>query len=191
MNDLLAHLADAADSTTSRPLGLTCPHWVATANLCRRVQDGLFVPVRQHIAFYCRGGGYPVCPHYQPSPVEAGSEAQAALESTNRRRSLRIPSQYLFRFSEIPRNGSPPTHQHAEAWTVDLSDHGLRVASSCWLPPETALRFQVEGSGSVGPRAGLGRVVWCERLGSTGFFHAGLALVERAESGGAAAASPS
>lgn len=186
MNEIFPPLDDTALASAQRPAGLTCPYWAAAANLCRRVQDGLFVPVRQHIAFYCRGGGHLVCPHYLAPQVEAGTEAQAALESTNRRRSLRIPSQHPFRFSEIPHNGSAPVQQHAEAWTVDLSDHGLRVASSCWLPPETALRFQVEGNGSVGPRAGLGRVVWCERLGSTGFFHAGLALVERTERGASA-----
>ena len=148
-----------------------CPHWNAGGRLCLLGRDGLFLPVAQHIAAYCEGSGHQRCARFR-------AQADRVARAVNRRRSVRLPERHLFRFSEI--SPTEPAHANSaadEAWTLDLSDHGLRVATTCRVRPDTAINFEVTGNGNPG-RAGTGRVVWCQPLADTAFFEMGVALVD-------------
>ena len=147
-----------------------CPHWNSSARLCLLAEDGLFVPVREHIAAFCEGGGQAHCPRFR-------AHADRVAMVANRRRSVRLPERHLFRFSEISPTEPTSANVADEAWTLDLSDHGLRVATTCQLRPETAIHFEVTGNGNPG-RAGTGRVIWCQPLADTAFFEMGVALVD-------------
>ena len=147
-----------------------CPHWNAEGRLCLLARDGLFVPVPQHVATFCASSGHLRCPRFQ-------ARARSMTRAVNRRRSVRLPERHLFRFSEISPAEPASSATADEAWTLDLSDHGLRVATTCQLRPETAINFEVTGNGSPG-RAGTGRVIWCQPLADTAFFEMGVALVD-------------
>ena len=162
---------DQADRSTP----VHCPHWNSVARLCLLAEDGLYLPVPRHIADFCEGGGQVFCPHFR-------ARADRATRVTNRRRSVRLSERHLFRFSEISSLGQSADVPGAEAWTLDLSDHGLCVAATCKLRPDTAICFQLEGNGSPG-REGLGRVVWCQPLANTSLFELGVALLDQIEIG--------
>ena len=147
-----------------------CPHWNAEGRLCLLARDGLFVPVPQHVATFCASSGHLRCPRFR-------ARARSVARAVNRRRSVRLPERHLFRFSEISPAEPPTGFSPDQAWTLDLSDHGIRVATTCRLQPETAIHFEVTGNGSPG-RAGTGRVVWCQPLADTAFFEMGVALVD-------------
>ena len=158
--------APPADQDSTR----FCPHWNTAGRLCLLSRDGLFLPVREHIADFCESAGHQRCPRFR-------AHADRVARAVNRRRSVRLPQRHLFRFSEISPTGPAAAATADEAWTLDLSDHGLRVATTCRLQPETAINYEVTGNGSPG-RAGTGRVVWCQPLADTAFFEIGVALVD-------------
>ena len=159
--------ASSADLDTTR----YCPHWNASGRLCMLGTDGLYLPVHEHIVAFCESSGHQRCARFR-------AHADRVTRAVNRRRSVRLPERHLFRFSEI--SPTEPAHANAaadEAWTLDLSDHGLRVATTCRVRPDTAINFEVTGNGNPG-RAGTGRVVWCQPLADTAFFEMGVALVD-------------
>ena len=161
---------------TTAPLADTgslgfCPHWNTAGHLCLLSRDGLFLPVQEHVADFCECSDYPRCPRFR-------AHADRVTRAVNRRRSVRLPERHLFRFSEISPTEPASGATADEAWTLDLSDHGLRVATTCQLRPETAIHFEVTGNGSPG-RAGTGRVVWCQPLANTAFFEIGVALADQ------------
>ena len=178
------HSDDLVPKTTARPetpkraKRCACPHWLPEGRNCGLITEGLFLPLEQHITAYCRSCHYPACLHYQ---LLAGkSSAEPAHETTplNRRRSIRIPHRHLFRFSEITGSDQNGGFREDDAWTVDLSDHGIRFATRQLLPLGATLRFQVDTGVPGGTRQGIGRVTWSQPLEKSPLFHAGIALVE-------------
>ena len=159
--------ASSADLDTTR----YCPHWNASGRLCLLGTDGLYLPVHEHIVAFCESSGHQRCARFR-------AHADRVTRAVNRRRSVRLPERHLFRFSEISPTGPASAATADEAWTLDLSDHGLRVATTCQLRPETAIHFEVTGNGNPG-RAGTGRVVWCQPLANTAFFEIGVALADQ------------
>jgi hypothetical protein len=156
----------------------SCPHWSATSKTCMLVTDGLFLPVQEHILTYCTSTFYPSCRHYQLLATPQTHAAPTDHLPVNRRRSVRIPRHHVFRFSEISPKDRIPTRRTQETWTIDLSQQGIRFASYRFLPPNTLIRFALEGEDTLCPPTGEGRVVWSEPLENTPLFHAGIALVD-------------
>ena len=142
---------------TTAPLGNIgschfCPHWNTAGHLCLLSQDGLFLPVQEHVADFCECSDYPRCPRFR-------AHADRVTRAVNRRRSVRLPERHLFRFSEISSTGPMSGATADEAWTLDLSDHGLRVATTCQLRPETAINFEVTGNGTLSLYEGIPLIV--------------------------------
>ena len=159
--------ASSADLDTTR----YCPHWNASGRLCLLGTDGLYLPVHEHIVAFCESSGHQRCARFR-------AHADRVTRAVNRRRSVRLPERHLFRFSEIsPTEPTTASTADDEAWTLDLSDHGLRVATTCRLRPNTAIHFELTGNGNPA-RAGTGRVIWCQPLADTAFFEMGVALVD-------------
>jgi len=155
-----------------------CPHWEPENRSCLLVKDGLFLPVEEHVATYCLSSQYTLCRHYELLAGEAERAGRNATPPVNRRRSVRIPNRHFFRFSEITGSDQLPSIREDDAWTIDLSDHGIRFVTRQKLAPETAVRFVVDTGGTAKSLQGIGRVVWSEPLENTALFHAGIAFVE-------------
>ena len=164
--------APTAETTASARS--TCPHWCRSSRSCLLVKEGLFLPIVQHVASYCLSSHYPSCLHYQLLAGADGETGRDRSEPSNRRRSIRVPSTHTFRFSEITGHDQIPGLRENDAWTIDLSDHGIRFASRQMLTADTAIRFFLEADDSTSPVEGTGRVVWCEPLENTPLFHAGI-----------------
>ena len=153
-----------------------CPHWSPSDRACLLVKDGLFLPVEQHVAAYCTSSHFPSCRQYQ---LLAGSNVNVGdneSQPINRRRSVRIPSHNNFRFSEITGSDQLPGQRDDDAWTIDLSNGGIRFASRLPLAPDTVIHFSLETDGTDAQMEGAGRVIWSEPLENTPLFHAGIAF---------------
>ena len=155
-----------------------CPHWDAVNRSCLLVREGLFLPVAEHVAAYCLSGQYPLCVHYELLAGQHEHAGKNEVPPVNRRRSRRIPSLHLFRFSEITGSDQLPAFREDDAWTIDLSNHGIRFATRQHLALNTAVRFMVETGGTTGPLQGSGRVVWSKPLENSPLFHAGIAFLD-------------
>ncbi|MGI6657443.1 MAG: PilZ domain-containing protein [Desulfobulbus sp.] len=150
-----------------------CPYWAASTRTCQLITDGLFLPISQHVAAYCTSNNHASCTQYQKCTEHPSSPQKSELLQINRRRSLRIPTCYNFRFSEL----SSASHRHPvsnEAWTIDLSDHGIRFASRLRLQPDTLILFALKTDDMVETFEGTGRVVWSEPFENTKLFSIGM-----------------
>jgi len=134
--------------------------------------------VEEHIATFCLDSHHTLCVHFERLAGRGQQEEATVPPPVNRRRSIRIPDRRLFRFSEITGSDQIPGIREDDAWTIDLSDHGIRFATRQLLTPQTDVRFVVETGGTSGLLEGIGRVVWAEPLENTALFHAGIAFVE-------------
>lgn len=173
------HQGEASTPQTPQCKPPACPHWSPHSRACLLVKEGLFMPVEQHVAVYCITSFHISCRHYQlldEAEILTGQEQEAP---ANRRRSIRIPSRHLFRFSEITGHDQIPGFREDNAWTIDLSDHGIRFTSWQPLTLNTDIRFALEADDRAVQIEGTGRVVWCEPLENTALFHAGIVFSDR------------
>lgn len=156
-----------------------CPYWDRRKRACNAVKDGLFMPIDQHVATYCTSDRHPSCHHYQVHAEEGQGGRPSAPLPVNRRRSLRLPSRQLFRYSEITANNETIGFQESQAWTVNLSNDGLQVSTRYLLSPGSLLRFEMEHGETGTGIEGTGRVIWSLPLANTPYCLAGLAFTER------------
>ena len=173
------HTCPETPGKTSWKQWCACPYWDSDSRSCLLVKDGLFLPVEEHVVTYCLSSQYIVCMHYE---LLAGKDEPARKDEAvpvNRRRSIRIPCRHLFRFSEITGSDQVPTLREENAWTIDLSDHGIRFATRQQLSPETAVHFVLESGETAKPLQGTGMVVWSKPLANTPLFHAAIAFVSK------------
>jgi hypothetical protein len=178
-SNVIAQHNDRPCRKTDRLDNGVCPHWDASNRVCLLVTDGLLVPVEQHVTSYCLSSHYPSCRHHRMLS-ETGNEAQQfETPSFNRRRSIRIPSRYIFRFSEITGSDHNPGVRQDDAWTIDLSEHGIRFVTRQLLTMKTSLRFQLEVEETATQIEGSGWVIWSIPLANAPLFHAGIAFSDR------------
>ncbi len=166
---------DRANITTQITHGAPplCPHWFPTNGACLLVGNGIFLPENQHVTNYCLTGYYSSCRHFQ-SLTLAKDTIGEQVQGRNRRRSDRIPRYHCFRFSEITGSDALPSRRQEDAWTVDLSECGIRFTCRQPLDLKTTLHFQLEGDNTTPALTGTGRVVWCRPLTDTSLFQAGM-----------------
>ena len=151
----------------------SCPYWEQDSHLCLLVEEGIFLPIEAHISTYCLTSLYALCNQYEVLVSHDQWSEQSGYFTNNRRRSVRIPSQHLFRYTEITGSDHPPSIREDDAWTVDLSAHGIRFSTRRLLPPKTMLRFEMV-KGDKESIAGIGRVVWSKPIESSQLFHSAI-----------------
>jgi len=61
-----------------------------------------------------------------------------------------------------------------DAWTIDLSEHGIRLATRQLLPRDSTLSFILIAGEIMTNIEGTGRVIWAEHFRNTTLFHAGV-----------------
>jgi hypothetical protein len=159
-----------------------CPYWHPTSRACLSVKDGLFIPVYQHVETYCLSSRHSSCSHYHLTTETQAETGKNQASPSNRRRSIRVPNFHNFRFSEITNNDQIPGLQEDDAWTVDLSDCGIRFASRQLLTPDTAIYFSLVSDDTATTIEGTGKVIWSEPLANTPLFHAGIVFIDQKSS---------
>jgi hypothetical protein len=175
----ISHKNEQTFRQKHRPTKHACPHWDSSNRSCLLIKDGIFLPLEQHVAIFCLSAHFAACPQYRlPADTRFGT-CEAGRMLDNRRRSIRIPSRHIFRFSEMTGSDLLPGIQEEDAWTIDLSDHGIRFATRQLLPPETVIHFTVQTNGRATKIEGSGRIIWSEPLVKTSQFHAAIAFTDQ------------
>ena len=175
--ELLEKIRQKSSKTKPAPEH-ACPYLEPDSRFCQLVEEGIFLPVDAHITTYCLTSQYALCSQYELLAVRDHWNEPNGRPLSNRRRSARVPSHHLFRFSEITGSDQPPSIREDDALTVDLSAHGIRFTTRQLLPPETALRFEVVKGGKKS-MAGTGRVVWSKPIENSFLFHSAIAFARR------------
>lgn len=162
-------------SQAMRPLNKEiCSHWDSVSLSCRQIKDGLFLPIEQHVITYCQSNHYPLCPHYQLLSADQSEVRKDAVPLCDRRRSNRLPCHHIVHFSEISNCNPRMNRRSDDAWTIDLSEHGIRLATRQLLPKDSTLSFILIAGETMTSIEGTGRVIWAEHFKNTTLFHAGI-----------------
>ncbi|WP_456386475.1 PilZ domain-containing protein [Desulfolithobacter sp.] len=154
-----------------------CPHWSPGSMSCLLSRGGLYLPVSDHIAAYCRTENYLACPQFVSGGLVVESAASGSVDTgAERRMYARIPGRFLLRLGL--RSDSDFMNEVIDdtACTVDISLGGLRVESYRELPVDSLVTFSLNGDFSGEPVKGVGRVAWCRSLEQAPLYHAGLAF---------------
>ncbi len=171
------HLSDFNDISLQKARATTplCPHWLPTNRACLSVGDGIFLPENQHVVNYCLTSNYSSCRNFNNLTLTTDTNSEQ-LQSKNRRRSDRVPRYHCFRFSEIFGSDARTGRRQEDAWTVDLSEWGIRFTCRQPLDLKTTLHYQLEGDNTTPALTGTGRVIWCRPLAGTSLFQTGMAF---------------
>lgn len=156
-----------------------CPYWNGIDRNCTLIREGLFLPAKQHIRAYCLSRHHHACPHLQQSAGASVLNRQQTVSQFNRRRSIRILHSYPFRFSEISDTKTKICLHEDNAYTVDLSNHGIRFVAQVQLPLGTVLRYQLGPDENSHETHGTGQVVWVKPIDNTQLFYIGISFEHR------------
>lgn len=151
-----------------------CPHWSRQDRSCLLSQDGLYLPVTEHVEIYCEGGNYSSCTYYMGKAIDSDTGVVEG-KGLNRRHYRRVPGRFSFRLAECAGDDLDRLIDDA-AITVDLSRGGIRFESYRALSEGAEVLFSLNGDFSNVPLRGIGQVKWCRSLENAPIYHAGISF---------------
>lgn len=159
-----------------------CPFWSERSLKCRLCDNGLFIPLDDHIEVYCKTPEYPLCLQYNMS-ADSHSQLQKNTQPpvANRRTHLRVANNYRVTLVRLTDTGQLANHYSLKASTLDLSMGGMRLRTTEPLVNDTRISFAFDDSFPEELQSGTARIKWCSRQVNTDEYQAGLAF-ESAES---------
>lgn len=137
-----------------------CPFWSPSERICKVANEGLFIPLEDHIEIYCEGSEYPLCRQYllfQQQSDTAGSRKKV----DDRRRSPRIKSAHRLTFLRLTDSGRPISVHPSIANTMDLSSGGMSLITRDLLLLDSIVQFQFTTPVPPALQTGLAKVKWC------------------------------
>jgi len=154
-----------------------CPYWKAESKKCLACNGGLFIPLDDHIEFFCKTSDYPQCLQYSmhaKSQQETVPQVETAKD--NRRKYHRHPSTHKVTLVKLIQSGEVVSHLSTEASTLDLSQGGMRLNLDKPLEDDAIIQFTFEESLPRVLREGTGQVQWCSKQIDEGGYQAGIAF---------------
>ncbi|MBW2659737.1 MAG: PilZ domain-containing protein [Deltaproteobacteria bacterium] len=165
---------------------------------CKLCNDGLFIPLEDHINIYCKTANYPQCLQYSLY-ADAGSSSPAGDDYTlkNRRQFPRTEVQHRITLIKYTQSGEIATHYPVTAKTLDVGAGGMQITITDPLAPDTEVQFAFDDSfpkplqsgtevqfafDDSFPKplqSGTGRIEWCNRMVDGSAYHAGLSFKEK------------
>ncbi len=156
-----------------------CPHWSTMSKSCLLQQEGLFIPVSEHVKIYCQNSNYLSCQQLLGRARTMGSPRREEGKE-NRRRHKRTLKRYYLRLSEYNPSALAEVPIDDCACTVDMSPGGIRLESSHSLVLDSLVSFYLDKKFSEVGLRGIGKVRWCKSLENTPLFHAGIDFIDEA-----------
>ncbi|MBW1635937.1 MAG: PilZ domain-containing protein [Deltaproteobacteria bacterium] len=147
---------------------------------CKLCNDGLFIPLEDHINIYCKTANYPQCLQYSLY-ADAGSSSPAGDDYTlkNRRQFPRTEVQHRITLIKYTQSGEIATHYPVTAKTLDVGAGGMQITITDPLAPDTEVQFAFDDSFPKPLQSGTGRIEWCNRMVDGSAYHAGLSFKEK------------
>jgi len=152
-----------------------CPFWSNLAQKCRISNDGLFIPLDDHIDIYCTTVDYSLCLQYSMN-TDIPEITDDAAEHENRRNSPRFAAQYRVTLVKITETGRLAKHFSLHATTVDISKGGMRLVTSEQLVDDTRIAFSFIDNLPRELQSGIAKIKWSKKTDAAGAYHAGLAF---------------
>lgn len=154
-----------------------CPFWSTYALKCRLSNDGLFIPLDDHIDVYCTTTEYPLCLQYNMN-----SEGRAQIKrkpkepEDNRRAFPRLERNFRVTLVKMTDSGKLAKHFSLHASTLDISRGGMRLNTTERLIDDTRIAFSFVDVFPEELQSGTATIKWCCEQEESGFYQAGLAF---------------
>jgi len=145
-------------------LDKVCPFWSGESLKCRLCNDGLFIPLDDHIEVYCKTVNFPQCLQYSLY-AESNSQSPGEKNNTggNRRKYRRVETHHKMILVKSANSEELITHPSTIAQTLDVSMGGMRLAIDDPFVSDTIVQFSFDDSFPESLQAGKGKVEWCNK----------------------------
>jgi len=150
-----------------------CPFWAAESKKCRVCNDGLFIPLEEHIVAYCTSKDHHHCLQYS---LHAPQSQQTRDDSINRRQSQRVKLTNPIQLLKLIKSGKVVHQLEENAETLDVSSVGMRLHTSVPLVNDTVIQFSFNGTFPEPLKAGAGLVEWCKKQLDGPGYQAGISF---------------
>ena len=154
-----------------------CPFWAPDSMKCRLCNDGLFIPLEDHINIYCKTANHPQCLQYSlyaEASLKSGEKSGYPLK--NRRKHPRIEVQHRITLIRFTQSGEIAAHYPATAKTLDVGAGGMQLTIADPLPRDAQIQFAFDDSFPKPLQSGTGRIEWCNKMPGGSAYHAGLSF---------------
>ncbi len=152
-----------------------CPFWSVLSMKCRICKGGLFIPLDDHIALYCKTPDYIQCLQYTLHP-ENHLEIieQSKKHNKSRRKFVRIEACYKITLVKLMHSETVVSHFSSFAKTLDLSKGGMRLTINRPLANNTVVQFIFGKSFPKNLQECSGQVAWCNKEIDNPGYQAGI-----------------
>lgn len=161
-----------------------CPFWSTQAIKCQLCQEGLFIPLNDHIEVYCKTLHYPQC--LQFSKYSASHPQPMEKNRRDRRKYERVAASHEVTLVEFLQMGQlashllaahvSAAHVAASCRTLDLGKGGMRLTTEQPLVKATVIRFSFAESFPKSVQTGQGQIAWCSKQQNLPDYQAGIAF---------------
>ena len=153
-----------------------CPFWSPLDRICKVQTLGLFIPLEDHIEYYCKRPEHIQCQQYRLSQEigQKAEKANPAAGTSNRRRHPRITSNQHLTFIRLSSSGHVVSHAPSRASTLDLSSEGMGLTTREILMNDSMIQFDFKGSFPSSLKSGVAKVKWCVPADNDLEYHAGV-----------------
>ncbi|BHH82920.1 PilZ domain-containing protein [Desulforhopalus sp. 52FAK] len=161
----------------SKKSNTTCQFWSIDSKKCRVCNDGLFIPLEEHITAYCTTEDHYFCLQYSlhaPKHSDAGQDRSN--KGRNRRQSLRIELSNQIDLLKMIKSGEIVEQLSEKAETLDISKIGMRLHTDIPLTSDTVIQFAFNKKFPKALRTGAGLVEWCNKQIDAPGYQAGISF---------------
>ena len=159
--------------TSERNNNTSCPFWSTNSKKCRVCNDGLFIPLEEHIAAYCTSKHHHHCLQYS---LHIPKSEQSRNDTINRRQSLRVKLTDKIQILKLIKAGEVMQQLKENAETLDVSSIGMRLHTCVPLVSDSVIQFSFNGTFSDPLKTGAGLVEWCNKQLDAPGYHAGISF---------------
>jgi len=164
-----------------------CPYWNQNCEqICTMTANGLYMPLPEHIASFCRSPRWDQCSQYVMG-CEAHLEMARGRElnqgSSGRRRHSRVNCSHLLALSAFDNQVAPQGNIFTQcARTMDLSLGGMRIETVGALPETKNFAFAFGDDFLAPGLKRLAEVRWRRGIDNSGTCQYGLGFIDQGAS---------
>ena len=157
-----------------------CPYHTRETGDCRMTAGGLYLPLTHHIETYCLTERYVSCQHFVKGKgfLEKTSAAVQLCRESGRRRFARAQERFQLILKSCDTHGNPLETVGLEAFTVDLSQGGIRIESDKKFSVSSYIRFAFQKDFLIPELEGTGQIRWSVPKENSDYFEAGVAFTD-------------
>ena len=154
-----------------------CPFWSAKAAKCTICDNGLFIPLDNHVEAFCKTSRFPACMQYALySENHIDLQEKVRNSEVNRRKYLRIESSHTISLIKIFESGNLVSQEPYRALTIDISKNGMRLATDKPLVRNALVEFSFDDYFPLNIHEATGQIEWCNKQVDEPGYQAGVSF---------------